>query len=69
MNPSLSIALWEHNQPLVAVVHAPALGETFTAIAGENWLHGNRIIAGNPAIHEYLCKCVIEDVHPDRLEA
>lgn len=154
MNPDLSIALWEHNQPMVAVVHAPALGETFTAVsgegawlngspirvsgiaepnnallgtgfpyrnldlledymllfrrfmsetqgvrrpvsasldlcyvaagglivreaggivtdwtAGENWLHGNRILAGNPAIHDYLCKCVIEDVHPDRLEA
>lgn len=169
---AISIALWEHNQPMVAVVHAPALGETFTAVsgegawlngspirvsgiaepnnallgtgfpyrnldlledymllfrrfmsetqgvrrpgsasldlcyvaagrydgfyeyglapwdvaagglivreaggivtdwtAGENWLHGNRILAGNPAIHDYLCKCVIEDVHPDRLEA
>ena len=169
---AISIALWVHGQPQVAVVHAPALGETYTAEAGEGawlngspirvssitdptnallgtgfpyrnldllddymclflrfmretqgvrrpgsasldlcyvaagrydgfyeyglapwdvaagglivreaggivtdwtagdaWLHGQRIIAANPAIHEYLSKCVIEDVHPDRLEA
>jgi myo-inositol-1(or 4)-monophosphatase len=169
---AISIALWDAHQPLVAVVHAPALGETYTAVAGEgamlngapirvsaitdpemaligtgfpyrdldlledymllfrrfmrdtqgvrrpgsasldlcyvaagrydgfyeyglapwdvaagglivreaggvvtdwtsgdHWLHGKRIIAANPAIHEYLSKCVIEDVHPDRLEA
>ncbi len=167
----ISIALWERNQPVAAVVHAPALGETFTASAGggaflngrpirvsgitdpemsllgtgfpyrdldllddymrifrrlmretqgvrrpgsasldlcyvaagrydgfyeyglapwdvaagglivkeaggvvtdwtsgDNWLHGKRIIAANSAIHEYLSKCIIEDVHPDRLE-
>lgn len=169
---AISIALWVQGQPQVAVVHAPALGETYTAVAGEGawlngapirvssildpanaligtgfpyrnldlledymllfrrfmretqgvrrpgsasldlcyvaagrydgfyeyglapwdvaagglivreaggvvtdwtagdtWLHGQRIIAANPAIHEYLSKCVIEDVHPDRLEA
>ncbi len=169
---AISIALWENHQPQVAVVHAPALGETFTAVSGEgawlngnpirvstirepemallgtgfpyrdlglledymllfrrfmretqgvrrpgsasldlcyvaagrydgffeyglapwdvaagglivreaggtvtdwtsgeNWLHGKRIIAANSSIHEYLSKCVIEDVHPDRLEA
>jgi myo-inositol-1(or 4)-monophosphatase len=169
---AISIALWVHGQPQVAVVHAPALEETYTALAGEgawlnhvpirvsaitdpdmaligtgfpyrdlnmledymllfrrfmrdtqgvrrpgsasldlcyvasgrydgffeyglapwdvaagglivleaggivtdwtsgdHWLHGQRIIAANPAIHEYLSKCVIEDVHPDRLEA
>lgn len=167
----ISIALWERNQPIAAVVQAPALGETFTALAGggaflngrpirvsainepemallgtgfpyrdldlldeymrifrrlmketqgvrrpgsasldlcyvasgrydgfyeyglspwdvaagalivkeagglvtdwtsgDNWLHGKRIIAANSAIHEYLSKCIIEDVHPDRLE-
>lgn len=36
--------------------------------SGDNWLHGKRIIAANSAIHEYLSKCIIEDVHPDRLE-
>jgi myo-inositol-1(or 4)-monophosphatase len=169
---AISIALWDAHQPLIAVVHAPTLGETYTAVAGEgamlngapirvsaitdpemaligtgfpyrdldlledymllfrrfmrdtqgvrrpgsasldlcyvaagrydgfyeyglapwdvaagglivreaggivtdwtsgdHWLHGKRIIAANPAIHEYLSKCVIEDVHPDRLEA
>jgi len=167
----ISIGLWERNQPIAAVVHAPALGETFTAsldggaflngrpirvsgitdpemalmgtgfpyrdldllddymrifrrlmretqgvrrpgsasldlcyvaagrydgfyeyglapwdvaagglivkeaggmvtdwTSGDNWLHGKRIIAANSAIHEYLSKCIIEDVHPDRLE-
>lgn len=37
--------------------------------SGDNWLHGRRIIAANLAIHEYLSKCVIEEIHPDSLES
>ncbi|MEM7516792.1 MAG: inositol monophosphatase family protein, partial [Planctomycetota bacterium] len=37
----VSIALYLDDEPLVAVVHAPRLGETFTAVRGEGaWLAG-----------------------------
>lgn len=41
---AVSIALWFHGRPQVAVVHAPALGETFTAVRGGGaWSDGVRL--------------------------
>jgi myo-inositol-1(or 4)-monophosphatase len=37
--------------------------------AGANCLHGRRIITANPAIHEYLLRCIVEESHTDLLES
>ncbi len=40
-NWCIAIALVENGRPVTGVVHAPALGDTYTAIAGEGaWLNG-----------------------------
>lgn len=34
---------------------------------GEDWLHGKRIIAGNPHIHQYLKDVILREVRPELL--
>ena len=41
---AVSVALVEHGRPIMAVVHAPALGQTFAAAAGRGaWLNNDLI--------------------------
>lgn len=43
-NWSIAIALVEAGRPVIGVVHGPALGETYTALAGQGaWLNGRRL--------------------------
>lgn len=43
-NWSIAIALVEAGRPVIGVVHAPALGETYTALAGQGaWLNGRSL--------------------------
>ncbi len=53
---AVSIAVLRRGRPLVSVVHAPALRDTYTAVAGEGaFLNGEPIkVSGCPAIHEAL---------------
>uniref|UniRef100_A0A7C3HXN8 Inositol-1-monophosphatase n=1 Tax=Gracilinema caldarium TaxID=215591 RepID=A0A7C3HXN8_9SPIR len=46
---SVSIALWKHNQPLLAVVYKPSTDELFTAEAGKGaWRNGTMLSPAKP---------------------
>lgn len=62
-----ALAPWDVAAGALIVMEAGGVVTDWTS--GSRWLHGQRIIAANPAIHEYLSKCIIEDVHPDLLES
>lgn len=62
-----ALAPWDVAAGALIVKEAGGVVTDWTS--GDRWLHGKRIIAANPAIHEYLSKCIIEDVHPDLLES
>jgi myo-inositol-1(or 4)-monophosphatase len=62
-----ALAPWDVAAGALIVREAGGVVSDWTA--GGNWLHGRRIIAANPAIHEYLLRCIVEELHPDSLES
>jgi myo-inositol-1(or 4)-monophosphatase len=52
----VSIALVAHGEPVVAVVHAPMLGETYWATAGGGaWRDGTPLRVSTRAVEEAIC--------------
>jgi len=63
---AVSVALLERGRPVLGVVHNPATGETFHAVAGGGAFHDGERIVGRPAPRE-LARAVasLEHAVPD----
>jgi myo-inositol-1(or 4)-monophosphatase len=60
----VSVALWHGSEPLLGVVHAPALGQTFWAERGRGaWLDGERLQVSRASA---LSECVLATGFPYR---
>jgi myo-inositol-1(or 4)-monophosphatase len=52
----VSVALVEAGRPVAGVVHAPLLGETYTAAAGEGaWRDGRRLSVSDRGVERAIC--------------
>ncbi len=52
----VSVALVEVGRPVAGVVHAPLLGETYTAVAGEGaWRDGRRLSVSDRGVAQAIC--------------